>query len=645
MRPMEGRPKKRPRKGKDGRDSSKASSSSSKNQKPFSSLSSALIDVPISDLTTQQRYDLIAELSESVLEDPDAAFASTRVADADRAGKLDGGVGEQIGALAHRVPSKVRRLLDMANPTINGGDENTARLAMLSLLAVFRDVLPSYRIRLPTEAERTVRVTKDVKKLWDYERNLLTHYQSYLKLLERTWSSGSGSGEGNNNTAAVGALAVTAIMCLCELLKSAPHFNFRSNILTVVVKQMNNRNCEEVSAACCGAVNKIFSTDVQGEIALEASRLVAKMVKDRNFSVRPEVLRTLLALPLRVHEDEAQAAKLAAEAKKKRRRKDRETAEIEDEMKEGDATVDKIVLARSQADTLHAVMLIYFRILKAENLSDSRIAELLPPALEGLAKFAHLVNMDTVVDLLAVLKKMLKRVDSLPLDAGLNCVLTAFQTLQGPGQEMQIDQKEYVTPLYGLLPRLCSEGDSVRHTELALKCLYVAFLKRREHSNVRAAAFVKQLCTVSMHAPPPTSAPLLAFARQLVQRYPGVQQMLENEQDIITSGAYTPTAEDPEHTNPFACSAWELATLKFHIHPLVSEHAVGAAALHILQLPAKDPARIRSDMIEISREGYIACRVSKKKHPLRAGRADKDKRKRQQIRFVTPRETANHHLK
>ena len=140
MRPMEGRPKKRSRKGKDGRDSSKASSSSSKNQKPFSSLSSALIDVPISDLTTQQRYDLIAELSESVLEDPDAAFASTRVADADRAGKLDGGVGEQIGALAHRVPSKVRRLLDMANPTINGGDENTARLAMLSLLAVFRDV-------------------------------------------------------------------------------------------------------------------------------------------------------------------------------------------------------------------------------------------------------------------------------------------------------------------------------------------------------------------------------------------------------------------------------------------------------------------------------------------------------------------------
>ena len=54
--------------------------------------------------------------------------------------------------------------------------------------------------------------------------------------------------------------------------------------------------------------------------------------------------------------------------------------------------------------------------------------------------------------------------------------------------------------------------------------------------------------------------------------------MLENEQDIITSGAYTPTAEDPEHTNPFACSAWELATLKFHIHPLVSEHAVGGSA-------------------------------------------------------------------
>eukprot|EP00957_Ditylum_brightwellii_P052490 3980589-Ditylum_brightwellii.AAC.1 len=53
---------------------------------------------------------------------------------------------------------------------------------------------------------------------------------------------------------------------------------------------------------------------------------------------------------------------------------------------------------------------------------------------------------------------------------------------------MQIDQKEYVTPLYRQLSRLCTDKNS-SHTELALKCLSLAFLKRREYSTVRVAAF------------------------------------------------------------------------------------------------------------------------------------------------------------
>ena len=596
-----------------------------------------LEDVPVAELSSQQKADLIAELCESVMEDPDSAFTSVKVMES------SGGGGDEEEEEQHsiRLPSKVRRLIDLADPRLNGEDEMTARLALISLLAVFRDVLPSYRIRLPTQAERSVRVTKETKKLWDYERNLLEHYQSYLKLLERTWTTSAKRQEIGRG---VSILSATAIMCLCELLKSAPHFNFRSNIMGVVVKQMNNRQNDEVSAACCSAIETIFTTDGQGEVALEAARLVSKMIKDRNFAVRPEVLRVFVSLPLRVHEDEAQAAKLAAEANKKKKKKDRATAEIEEEMREGDATVNKITLARAQADTLHAVTLTYFRILKSEDLSDGKVAELLPAALEGLAKFAHLINMDTVVDLLAVLKNMLKRVDNLPLDAGLNCVLTAFQTLHGPGQEMQIDQKEYVDPLYSLIPRLCSESESAKNTELAIKCLHAAFIRRKEYSTVRAAAFVKQLSSVSMHAPPHTSGPLLAFVRQFIQRYPAVHQLLENEQDIITSGAYTPMASDPEHTNPFATSAWELATLQFHVHPSVAYHASGAAAQRMLQLPAEDAGRIRADLIGNSREGYIAYKISKKKHPLRAKGAH-DKRRRQQYRFITPRDTDNHHLK
>ena len=48
---------------------------------------------------------------------------------------------------------------------------------MLSLLAVFKDVLPGYRIRLPTEKELAMPVSKDVKRTRDYEATLLRLYQ------------------------------------------------------------------------------------------------------------------------------------------------------------------------------------------------------------------------------------------------------------------------------------------------------------------------------------------------------------------------------------------------------------------------------------------------------------------------------------
>lgn len=53
-----------------------------------------------------------------------------------------------------------------------------ARLAMLSLAAVFKDVAPGYRIRLPTDKELAMPVSKDVKRLRDYESSLLRSYQA-----------------------------------------------------------------------------------------------------------------------------------------------------------------------------------------------------------------------------------------------------------------------------------------------------------------------------------------------------------------------------------------------------------------------------------------------------------------------------------
>ncbi|VEU42333.1 unnamed protein product [Pseudo-nitzschia multistriata] len=571
-------------------------------------------------LSAEEKCNLVAELSELVLENPNKAFQVEKEifnGDGNKEGDGNGDV---------RSVSKVQQLLDLSRVHKNGNDDYIASLGIMSLLAIFKDILPSYRIRQQTEIERESRISKETKALWDYERALLTHYQQYLQVLEKAWDRGQ-----NQHETGPSRLAITAMLSLCELLKSAYHFNFRSNILSIVVRQMNNRKCDQVSNACCRVIEFVFEKDTQGEVSMEAARLVAKLVKEYRGALRPGVIRSFAKLPLRVHVDEAQAAKLAADANKKKRKKDRELAEIESELKESSGTVDKIILARCQSETLQSVILTYFRVLKS---TDSKTRhDLLPAALEGLAKFSHLVNIDTVVDLLDVLKELLLIVDNLPLEASLNCVLTAFQTLEGPGREMQIDQKEYIAPLYSQLARVGTEENSKKNTYILLRCLTAAFIKRREYSIVRVAAFVKQMFTVAMHSPDYTSVPLIALARQILQRYPSVHQLLESESDVITSGTYKPDVADPEHSNPFSTSAWELACLKFHVHPQVREQAISAAQLKMIQLPAEAPDKLRSMLSKNGDEIYIQFRRQSKKHPL-SGKAGKN-----QLRFITPRKS------
>ena len=584
--------------------------------------------------------DAIAELCESILEDPNHAFSS---------------MDDEAASKKKKSASKMDQLFRLASrvTSLGNGDKvdvasssscHIAQLAILSLLAVYKDILPSYRIRVPTEQEMAVKVSKDVQKLWNYERTLLNHYQQFLILLEKTWEQHhrplkSDSEEGDRRIQdSRTSLAVSSILSLAELLKSAFHFNFRSNLLTAVIRQMNHASSEVIRKACCQAVEYIFIHDGQGDVTLEATRQVAKLMKDRAYKVHAEVLRTFYSIPLRVHADEAEAAKLASQAQAKKRKSDRELAAIEEEMKEGQTSVDKLILARCQSDTLQSVILTYFRILKSENLSAPNVQKLLPVTLEGLAKFAHLINIDTVVDLLGVLRDLLKKIDVLPIDAALNCILTAFQTLQGPGKEMKIDPKEYLMPLYNQIPRICSPTASEKYTDLLLQCLTTAFIKRREYSNVRVAAFVKRILSAALHSPPHTSVPLLAMVRHFLQRYPNVQQLLENESDVITEGQYLPEVGDPEHANPFATSGWELATLKFHWHSDVAMQATATASSKMLSLPAEQPEKLRCMALQNMEDLYIPFVRIQKRHPLYAKVSSNEKqKKRNQVRFITPR--------
>ena len=198
--------------------------------------------------------------------------------------------------------------------------------------------------------------------------------------------------------------------------------------------------------------------------------------------------------------------------------------------------------------------------------------------------------------------------------------------------------------------------------EAAIQCLDHAFLQRRELSTARLAAFLKRIASASLHCPPHSATPLLASARQIAARYHSsssskIDRMLENEEDVVAEGMYAPDAEDPEHSNAHATSLWELSLLRYSIHPKVAEHAAGMAEGKLLKLPAEAPGKIWARMGRDAGEAFVRQKPVWKKHPLdnrmamdaESVEGDRKKRRKQrriqnQVRFITPRRTADWHL-
>src|SRR3546814_6592014 len=109
-------------------------------------------------------------------------------------------------------------------------------------------------------------------------------------------------------------------------------------------------------------------------------------------------------------------------AKIQRKRKSKTKDDVDEALQEAEATSSTLERDRMQADTLHELTIIYLRVLK------SPIGfKLMPAVLEGLSKIAHLVNIDTVQDLMEVLRQMLRNTeDRIPFPVALQCIKTSL---------------------------------------------------------------------------------------------------------------------------------------------------------------------------------------------------------------------------
>ncbi|RUP51344.1 nucleolar complex-associated protein-domain-containing protein [Jimgerdemannia flammicorona] len=495
-------------------------------------------------------------------------------------------------------------------------DENqkVRQLAFLTQLAVYKDIIPGYRIRALSDKERTAQVSKDVKMLRNFEQALLVNYQNYLQDLENEsrilpLKPKSDEVPAEEPAQRDEAVALVAVRCMCDLLTSVTHFNFRTNLMTAIVSRMSTVKWTEMLPLCCDAIIDVFQNDESGEASLDAVKVLTRMVKSKGYIVNEAALNTLLHLRLReelVPRSKAEAeAKQARNLKRKRqeqhrsrkqRKIDSERKEVEKELKEAEAMVNKEEKEKMQTETLKLVFATYFRILKHQKTSP-----LLPAVLEGLAKFTHLINVDFFEDLLEVLKKIMMSHanDSLEQDdvslfkfdtrRSLLCIITAFKLLSGQGEAFNIDLKDFYTEMYSILlplsyntrledmsqrslhdealPAKVESKHKQAHTateeELMLMGLELLFFNRRQNQipKDRAAAFVKRLALTSLNMPSKTVVALLNYIRKLLMRQPLLDALLSSE-DKAGNGVYLSVLDDPELCNPFATSLWELQLLQ-----------------------------------------------------------------------------------
>lgn len=80
--------------------------------------------------------------------------------------------------------SKVSRLAHFRDMCEKTTDPLLKKFTILTEVAVYKDIIPGYRIRLPTEEESKVKLSDEVAQVRSFEQGLLTNYQKFLQYLD-----------------------------------------------------------------------------------------------------------------------------------------------------------------------------------------------------------------------------------------------------------------------------------------------------------------------------------------------------------------------------------------------------------------------------------------------------------------------------
>jgi nucleolar complex protein 3 len=242
--------------------------------------------------------------------------------------------------------------------------------------------------------------------------------------------------------------------------------------------------------------------------------------------------------------------------------------------------------------------------------------------LEGLARYAHLINQDFFGDILEALKDLINDMGTPAEEASdednesespvrnvtresLLCAITAFALLEGQDASkaattLHLDLNFFISHLYQTLypaalntdielgPKSLRLADPHSNegapkamkvnaqttTVLLIRCLSSVLLPStaiRSVPPVRLAAFTKQLMTASLQLPEKSCLAMLSLLTSVSKVHGRKIAALWNTEERRGDGVFGATRPEFETSNPFATTVWEGELLKMHYCPKVRE--------------------------------------------------------------------------
>jgi len=505
-----------------------------------------------------------------------------------------------LATVAERVTADPEKDLDLFAVFFElgqkGSDARTRQLALLSAVAVFQDLVPGYRIRELSEAEKETKLSKQVLSMQKHEMDLLQVYRKLLPALE----------------AAMKSDPLAMAPALASLVRAAADFNYAQRLLGTAVKHANSDH-EPVRRVVAEALQETVKADQRLDASREVVLAVGRLAQgvsasagrpgrraggaagddpsgsQRYTGLRRELLAVLLHLPV----GRAEAAQLRGHSDIMD-----DVAEADDEVKRNltESSISHGVehLRKAEAELLYEVFVVYLRILRQRHL---HARELLATVLAGLARWGQHVNLELLLEILAELRHTvqdaLTQGNELVAMQGLNCALVL---LGGQGRALITDATwladSMASALVLALPSLHSahsesaqwppprcfsvdDGRSLRASErelagalegdsmpaLVLRCLEAALRCPQGYgkaSDSALAGLIERLFLLALGADPHVALAMLREASLLLRKHHRLHTLLDEEGGLFGLGGVTDKA---------VTVLWHLQALAFSLAP------------------------------------------------------------------------------